>query len=166
MLYTTALVHELYLRINSHREFSFEHPAQFFAYAARAMRHLLNDRAHDRPRQCAGGGWLHVTLTGVDPRVAIDSADQALNVALHRAGADRRVRRSCGRVALFCWIHARPIRRNARVDASYDRPRLAIRAHVFARCAGLIGRCQRRRNTIVFRASIPPQKSPMLNSTC
>jgi DNA-directed RNA polymerase specialized sigma24 family protein len=34
---TTALVHELYLRINTSRELAFEHPAQFFTYAARAM---------------------------------------------------------------------------------------------------------------------------------
>jgi len=85
-LNATALVHELYLRINSQRELSFEHPAQFFAYAARAMRHLLSDRAGDRLRQCAGGDWLRVTLTGVDQRVAIDSAEQALalDAALHR----------------------------------------------------------------------------------
>ncbi|HPG93052.1 MAG TPA: ECF-type sigma factor, partial [Dokdonella sp.] len=34
---TTALVHELYLRVNTNRELQFEHDAQFFAYAAQAM---------------------------------------------------------------------------------------------------------------------------------
>jgi RNA polymerase sigma factor (TIGR02999 family) len=75
---TTALVHELYLRINGQRELAFAHPAQFFAYAARAMRHLLCDRARDRLRQRAGGDWQRVTLTGADQQLAIDSAEQAL----------------------------------------------------------------------------------------
>jgi len=74
---TTALVHELYLRVSANRELAFAHPAQFFAYAARAMRHLLRDRARDRLRQRAGGGWVRVTLTGSDP-IAITSAEQAL----------------------------------------------------------------------------------------
>ncbi len=75
---TTALVHELYLRVSANRDLGFAHPAQFFAYAARAMRHLLADRARDRLRQRAGGGWQRVTLTGTDPRLAVDDAEQAL----------------------------------------------------------------------------------------
>ncbi len=75
---TTALVHELYLRIGAQDELTFSHPAQFFAYAARAMRHLLADRARDHLRQCAGGGWIAVTLTGSDGRLAIDDAQSAL----------------------------------------------------------------------------------------
>ena len=47
-LNTTALVHELYLRLSKHDELKFEHPGQFFAYAARAMRNLLANRARDR----------------------------------------------------------------------------------------------------------------------
>jgi len=75
---TTALVHELYLRIGAQDELKFSHPAQFFAYAARAMRHLLADRARDHLRQRAGGGWIAVTLTGSDTRLAIDDAQHAL----------------------------------------------------------------------------------------
>ena len=75
---TTALVHELYLRVGTQRELTFEKPVQFFAYAARAMRHLLADRARDRLRLRAGGAWVRVTLTGSDDRLAIDSAEQAL----------------------------------------------------------------------------------------
>jgi RNA polymerase sigma factor (TIGR02999 family) len=77
---TTALVHELYLRMNSNRNLVFEHPAQFFTYAARAMRHLLVDRARDRLRHGAGGAWMRVTLTGADPQFAIESAQQALEI--------------------------------------------------------------------------------------
>jgi RNA polymerase sigma factor (TIGR02999 family) len=85
-LETTALVHELYLRMNSNRELQFGHRAQFFAYAARAMRHLLADRARDRLRQRAGGDWQRTTLTGSDQQLAIDSAEQALalDAALQR----------------------------------------------------------------------------------
>ncbi|HEY4350915.1 MAG TPA: sigma-70 family RNA polymerase sigma factor, partial [Paraburkholderia sp.] len=54
------------------------HQAQFFAYAARAMRHLLADRARDRLRQRAGGEWVRITLTGGSQQFAIESAEQAL----------------------------------------------------------------------------------------
>ena len=85
-LETTALVHELYLRMSANRELEFGHRAQFFAYAARAMRHLLADRARDRLRQRAGGDWQRITLTGSDQQLAIDSAEQALalDAALQR----------------------------------------------------------------------------------
>jgi len=83
---TTALVHELYLRVNAQGELEFAHPAQFFTYAARAMRHLLSDRARERLSQRAGGGWVQITLTGSDERLAIVSAEQAiaLDAALGR----------------------------------------------------------------------------------
>jgi RNA polymerase sigma factor (TIGR02999 family) len=75
---TTALVHELYLRVCAKRELEFDHPAKFFAYAARAMRHLLGDRARDRLRQRAGGDWQRITLSGTEDALAIDSAEQTL----------------------------------------------------------------------------------------
>jgi RNA polymerase sigma factor (TIGR02999 family) len=77
---TTALVHELYLRCSRQRDLEFAHPAQFFAYAARAMRNLLINRARDRLSQRAGGEWQRVTLTGGDERLAIDSAEHALQL--------------------------------------------------------------------------------------
>lgn len=75
---TTALVHELYLRINAQDDLHFEQPGQFFAYAARAMRNLLINHARDRLRQRAGGDWVRVTLTGEDAQIAIASAEKAL----------------------------------------------------------------------------------------
>lgn len=75
---TTALVHELYLRLQRGRDLQFESTVQFFAYAARAMRHLLRDRARDRLRLRAGGAWDCVTLDGEDQDLAIASAEQAL----------------------------------------------------------------------------------------
>lgn len=73
---TTEVVHELYLRIG--RDTRFAHPARFFAYAARAMRHLLADRARDRLRLKAGGDWLRVTLPDDGGALAVESAGQAL----------------------------------------------------------------------------------------
>ncbi len=77
-LQTTALVHELYLRMHSANDKIFDHPVQFFTYASRAMRHLLVDRARDRLRLRAGGDWQRVTLSGMDQQLAIDSAEKAL----------------------------------------------------------------------------------------
>lgn len=88
-LETTALVHELYLRMCTHRELAFDHQAQFFSYAARAIRHLLADRARDRLRHRAGGQWVRVTLTSGDEQFALESAEQALalDAALHHLEA-------------------------------------------------------------------------------
>jgi len=77
-LNTTALVHELYLRMGALDTLTFEQPEQFFAYAAHAMRHLLCDRARDRLRQRAGGDWQRITLTGSDQQLSIESAEEAL----------------------------------------------------------------------------------------
>lgn len=92
---TTALVHELYLRIGDRPALDFAGQAQFFAYAARAMRHLLADRARDRLRLKAGGGWANVTLDAEDLRLSIDSAEEAL--ALEEAL--RRLERTDARAA-------------------------------------------------------------------
>jgi RNA polymerase sigma factor (TIGR02999 family) len=84
---TTALVHEVWLRFDGSRGLSFEHSAQFFAYAARAMRHVLIDRARARMRQKAGGEWLRVTFTAnAEALSAFDGAEQvlALDEALQR----------------------------------------------------------------------------------
>lgn len=77
-LNTTGLVHELYLRVGRGGDLVFAHPAQFFAYAARAMRHLLADRARDRMSQRAGGEWMAVTLDGEDQDLAVATAEEAL----------------------------------------------------------------------------------------
>src|SRR6185312_7932436 len=70
----------LYLRIGQNEALHFEHPAQFFSYAARAMRHLLTNRARDRLRLRAGGQWMKVTLDEDDVRLALDTAAQALTL--------------------------------------------------------------------------------------
>jgi len=77
-LNTTAVVHELYLRMGGRQDLGFEQQRQFFAYAARAMRHLLADHARARLRQRSGGGWVGITLDGDDDELAVASAEQAL----------------------------------------------------------------------------------------
>lgn len=79
---TTALVHELYLRMESGGNLRFDESARYFGYAARAMRNLLINRARDRVRQKAGGDWARVTTMGAagDPAMAIASAEQALAI--------------------------------------------------------------------------------------
>ena len=98
----TALVHELYLRIGGDRDLVFAHPDQFFAYAARAMRHLLADRARGRMRQRAGGDWVRTTLTGSDWRLALDSAEQALELDDAMQKLEARDARAARAVELIC----------------------------------------------------------------
>lgn len=103
----TALVHELYLRIAPGAEgLEFEHAAQFFAYAAQAMRHLLCDRARARRSQRAGGDWVRITLTASDDRLVLERAEHALALdqALRRlAEEDARAARVV-ELAYFCGL--------------------------------------------------------------
>jgi len=75
---TTALVHELYLRVGERPELANIEQARFFGYAARAMRNLLIDRARERIGRAAGGGWIVTTLADDDRRLAVESAEDAL----------------------------------------------------------------------------------------
>lgn len=87
---TTELVHELYLRMCAERTLSFEKELEFFAYAARAMRHFLVDIARKRMSLKEGGDLARVTLT--DPGVGAVSIDPAtaleLDAALRELEAD------------------------------------------------------------------------------
>jgi len=60
---TTAVVHELYLRIGSRKTLGFCEERQFFAYAARAMRHILTDAARRRAQPKRGGDQARVILS-------------------------------------------------------------------------------------------------------
>jgi RNA polymerase sigma factor (TIGR02999 family) len=61
-LNTTALVHEVYLKVADQKQFPVESRAHFFGVAAKAMRHILCNHARDRGRKKRGGGAPHVTL--------------------------------------------------------------------------------------------------------
>lgn len=80
-LNTTALVHELYMRVSERSDLCFADQQAFFAYAARAMRHLLVDRARARLRLKRGAGahaldWDalqdHAVLVHVDATLELD----------------------------------------------------------------------------------------------
>jgi RNA polymerase sigma factor (TIGR02999 family) len=85
-LCTTELVHEVYLKVGEAND-RFQHEGQFFAYAARAMRHILTDAARRRLQPRQGGGLVRVALdnpiahsVNVDPQLALqlDAALTAL----------------------------------------------------------------------------------------
>ncbi|MEO8011311.1 MAG: ECF-type sigma factor [Dokdonella sp.] len=76
----TGLVHELYMRMIQGKALSFVEPAQFFDYAAKAMRHLLVDRARARVRTKRGGGLQKVELPTETTSLADFTAQQALEL--------------------------------------------------------------------------------------
>ena len=90
-LCTTELVHEVYLRMDD-ASCRPGHQAQFFAYAARAMRHILTDAARRRLQLKRGGDQTRLELDDsavdavhIDPHLALH-LDQAL-LALEREDA-------------------------------------------------------------------------------
>lgn len=61
-LATTALVNEVYLRLADHTGGHWNSRAQFFAFASRAMRHILVDHARRANAEKRGGPTLRVAL--------------------------------------------------------------------------------------------------------
>ncbi len=91
-LCTTELVHEAYLRMGE-SDNRYEQSGQFFAYAARAMRHILTDAARRRVQPKRGGDQVRLDMSDpamesvyVDPELALQVHDALL--ALERE--DRR----------------------------------------------------------------------------
>lgn len=75
-LNTTALVHELYLKVAGQRRLPARNRTHFFAVAAQAMRHILCNHARDRGRQKRGGGATHIQLEpGQDPVALVELSD-------------------------------------------------------------------------------------------
>jgi RNA polymerase sigma factor (TIGR02999 family) len=85
-LQTTALVHEVYLRLVDCGEIDWQDRAHFFAVAAQLMRRILVDFARSRGYQKRGGGVVNVPLDEAatvcsepDPNLlALDEALKAL----------------------------------------------------------------------------------------
>ena len=61
-LQTTALVHEVYLRLVDVKKVDWQDRAHFYALCARLMRRILIDFARSRTYQKRGGGATHVQL--------------------------------------------------------------------------------------------------------
>jgi RNA polymerase sigma factor (TIGR02999 family) len=84
-LQTTALVHELYLKLCSSGPVDWQDRAHFFAVAARQLRHILIDYARTAARQKRGGGQIRVTLTDLPNATTPKEEDViSLNDALTR----------------------------------------------------------------------------------
>jgi RNA polymerase sigma factor (TIGR02999 family) len=75
-LATTALVHETYLRLAGREGGSWESRAHFYAFAARAMRHILVDRARRAQAERRGGDAVRIPLD----ESAVGSGDGAADV--------------------------------------------------------------------------------------
>src|SRR5512142_1005608 len=97
---TTALVHEVFLKIRVRDETRDEDPAYLRALAARAMRQILVDRARRRLADKRGRGVQHVTLSGID--AAADATPFDL-VAVERALAE--LERLDARLARLVEMH-------------------------------------------------------------
>jgi RNA polymerase sigma factor (TIGR02999 family) len=61
-LQTTALIHEVYLRLIGVQQISWQGRTHFLAVCARLMRRVLIDFARERTYQKRGGGAVHVSL--------------------------------------------------------------------------------------------------------
>ena len=82
-LQTTALVHEVYLRLVDVDGLTFENRAHFFALAARLMRQILVDHARRQRTAKRGGGDTMVTCADVLPAFSPNLVDViALDAAL------------------------------------------------------------------------------------
>jgi len=81
-LRTTALVHEVYLRLVDVTKTEWHERAQFFAMAAQMMRRILVDAARARGARKRGGGALKVSL---DETALVSSAPDRSILALDEA---------------------------------------------------------------------------------
>src|SRR5215831_6926787 len=82
-LQTTALVHEVYVRLVDVTQVEWHERAQFFAIAAQMMRRILVDAARARGAHKRGGGGLKVNLDetallSITPDRSILALDEAL----------------------------------------------------------------------------------------
>lgn len=91
-LQTTALVHEVYLRLVDAKSVDWQNRAHFYAICARLMRRILVDFARSRNFEKRGGKFPHVELeeaatVAVDERSELLAVDEALT---QLAAIDRR----------------------------------------------------------------------------
>ena len=82
-LQTTALVHEVYLRLVDVTKVEWQQRAQFFAIAAQMMRRILVDAARERASHKRGRGAVHVNfdetaIVSPEPDRSIVALDDAL----------------------------------------------------------------------------------------
>lgn len=91
-LQATALVHEVYLRVQSVRSIDFEARGQFFAVVARMMRNILVDEARKRGvRQRGAVDWEVARVGQVDDGLDLVSLDMAMDKLAAEAPRSARV---------------------------------------------------------------------------
>ena len=87
-LQTTALIHEVYVRLVDLKSVSIQSRAQFLGLCARLMRNVLVDFARSRKYDKRGGGAVHVELEEALHVTAIADPDLvAVDEALQRLAA-------------------------------------------------------------------------------
>ena len=87
-LQTTALVHEVYLRLVGAEQLTLENRAHFFAVATGLMRQILVDHARRRDADKRGGDVTMVTLSDASPSAPQTTVDVlALDEALDALSA-------------------------------------------------------------------------------
>ena len=87
-LQTTALVHEVYLRLVDVKQVDWQDRAHFYAICARLMRRILVDFARSRSYQKRGGSVTHVQLDeAATVSAVIGSELVAVDDALNRLAA-------------------------------------------------------------------------------
>ncbi|MDP9045549.1 MAG: ECF-type sigma factor [Pseudomonadota bacterium] len=79
---TTMLVHESFLRLAASEDLQLQDRRHFFAYAAKAMRHVIIDTAREHLAERRGGGATHLTLGAADAAAIADtsSSDELMRV--------------------------------------------------------------------------------------
>ena len=82
-LQTTALIHEVYLRLVDFQGVQWQDRAHFFAVSAQLMRRILVDFARSRTQEKRGGGAIHLSLDdaptlGTEPDPDLVALDEAL----------------------------------------------------------------------------------------
>jgi RNA polymerase sigma factor (TIGR02999 family) len=99
-LNTTALVHEVYLKVVGQARLASSSRALFFAVAAKAMRHILCNHARDRSRQKRGGGVPHLRLVpGQDVAAQVPLSDDQTDMLTALDDALRELQRNAPRQA-------------------------------------------------------------------
>ena len=82
---TTDLIHEAYIKLIDQPGIQWQSRTQFFAFAAKVMRHILVDRARAKHREKRGGEAVKVALDdativlGAEQNIDLMALDEALN---------------------------------------------------------------------------------------
>ena len=105
-LNTTGLVHDLYLSLAAREDLDLREPVRFYAYAAKAMRHLLVDRARARARLKSGGDQILVELTHDDETLLagwLDTPERAFELDSDINALEREDARAAEVVELYLF---------------------------------------------------------------